>query len=172
MAQLAAAGIRKNGVNLMEKADIQQYLANILFLFAKQEGARTHEEQVLKEVCQRLGATDVDLEEAKALCGRETFSIRPVGATMDRLRNLEDLLDVAFADGTLVHIEKQAIPQFAKDIGLTKKQWDPMVAEAKRKLQDRNLREKPRIGINYAHLIIELSVNRKTALRSDSRAYL
>jgi hypothetical protein len=170
---LVPEAIWKTGVKPMEKALIRQYLANIMFLFKSQKRSHPNEQPVFQEICRRLRASEDDLQAAAALCADEAFAVRPVGSDSDRLANLRDFVAVAWADGVFMNLEKHTIRRFAKELGVTQAEMNKMVAEAKRQQKDGKkesegkrqgtglpaVGEEPRIGINYAHVLRELSVN-------------
>lgn len=163
----------------MDDKDLQQYLANILFVMKFDGPPSQDEKDAFAQVCDSLNAGDTDSRTAEELVVRPDFVMRPAGSSADRLRNLQDLVYVAIIDGELTDLERVKVIDFAKQVGITQKQMNRIVAEAKIRCQSRGNtvcdgREsadyepvvatpeiRPQIGINYKHVLQELSVNSK-----------
>ena len=119
----------------MSGANLIQYLANILLVGSADDKVVPAEGEATELIMNEIGATLDDLEKAAKFINDGSKRITPTGRLSDRVRNLEDMVLVAVADGELPEKEKRALLAFAKEIGLDREQVYLIVAEAKRRLR-------------------------------------
>jgi len=67
----------------------------------------------------------------------DDFKIKFPTCLSDRIKNLEDMLMVAYYDKTLQEMEKKIITSYAKHLDITKEQFQTIQQEVKKRLQDR-----------------------------------
>jgi uncharacterized tellurite resistance protein B-like protein len=119
----------------MNPSEFVQYLANVMSI-ARADGILSPtEETALSSVTAEIGAKKKDSKEAERLAAQPDFQSRPVGRHSDCVRNVEDMIFVALADGDLSEAEQRRIVAFASQIGISQEQIDKIVAEADRRVK-------------------------------------
>jgi len=115
----------------VKESDFAQYLANVVFV-AKADGVLSpDEEQAIHVIRIALGADNREIQRARTLLSKPRFALTPVGCFSEKVRNVEDMVYLALADGNLAESETQVIIEFAKQVNINQKQIDEIVSEAK-----------------------------------------
>ena len=117
---------------------IVTYLANIIKIAQMDGKLDPREQDAIGDICRRLGAEENDLAEAIKKVAQGKHPMTPVGRFSDKIRNLEDMLFVAMADGELSKPEKDEMLAFVKKISITQDQIKIILTETKLKI---NLRQ-------------------------------
>ncbi|MCK5850699.1 MAG: hypothetical protein KAH23_07255, partial [Kiritimatiellae bacterium] len=112
------------------------YLANVLSIACSDGKITPDEDKILKSIASRIGADVNTVEQAKKLLIKGNYVLQPLKVTTDRVRNIEDMVMVAMADGKLGESEAAPIEQFTDMLGITQKEMDSIVARAQAKLQE------------------------------------
>ncbi|MCK4626343.1 MAG: hypothetical protein KAV00_13580 [Phycisphaerae bacterium] len=115
----------------MQDSDIPQYLANVLYVARADGTLHPNEENTAEEIRAELKAKKRDFNQAQKMVSDPNFSLKAVGRYSEKIRNIEDMVFLAFADGELAESEKGLIVQFAREIGITQKQINEVLLEAK-----------------------------------------
>lgn len=113
----------------MTEAELVTCLTNVLSIAGTDNNLAAKEEQAIEKIRIQLSATKKHLQKAVARIYKGDYKITHVGRFSDQVRNVEDMLFVAMADGKLGSEEKKEIISFAKSLGLTQKQINRILAE-------------------------------------------
>ncbi|NOZ22002.1 MAG: hypothetical protein GXP25_13050 [Planctomycetes bacterium] len=109
--------------------DAAKYMANLLYV-AQLDGALNAKEGAgLDAIRAAIGVTQKDMGDATALLAEKNYQPTPAGRFSDQVRNLEDMIQLAVADGKMVHGEKKAIVAFATRVGVTQEQIDRILRQ-------------------------------------------
>jgi uncharacterized tellurite resistance protein B-like protein len=119
----------------MNSSELVQYLANVLSIARADGTLSPTEDAALSSIAAEIGAKKKDCRDAERVAAQPDFESRPLGRYSDRVRNIEDMLFVALADGGLSGAEQARILAFAKQIGISQEQIDKIVAEADRRVK-------------------------------------
>ena len=114
-----------------------QYLANIYYLARADKDFQVEEDYLLQDIAKGIGASYLETRKALDLSMADDFKIKLPAVFSDRIRNLEDMLMVAYYDKTLQEMEKKIITAYAKHLDITKEQFQTVQQEVKKRLQDR-----------------------------------
>lgn len=117
-------------MNLKEEQKIY-YLANLIAVSRIDGSVSPNETQAIDTAMKRIGAKMADLKKADAIVQSEGYVPTAVGSFSTRVANLEDMMLVSFADGTLDQAEKPVILAFAKMVGVTNEQLQLILSEIK-----------------------------------------
>ena len=98
----------------MNKAEQVRYLANLYYLLASDGAVDRVEEKVFEEIARDIGAGYFERREAMEMAKKEGLQVRLGGRLSERIRNLEDMLFLAYCDGALAPAEKKPIMDYAK----------------------------------------------------------
>ncbi len=112
-----------------------QYLANIYYLARADSNFQVEEDYLLQEIAKDIGAGYLETRKALDLSMADGFKIKFPTRLSERLRNLEDMLAVAYYDKKLHEMEKKIITAYAKHLDITKEQFDIIREETKKRLQ-------------------------------------
>jgi tellurite resistance protein len=115
----------------MTSTDLIQYLANVIHIVRADAQLSAAEVAALATVVADMGAKKKEHRDAESLAGQPTFQVRPVGRYSEQIRNIEDMVFVAVADGDYGQTEKASIVEFARQLGLTQEQVDRMASDAR-----------------------------------------
>jgi tellurite resistance protein len=116
---------------MVKESDFSQYLANVIYV-AKPDGVlSSSEEQAIEKIRIALGAGSREYQRARSLLTKSDFALTPTGCFSEKVRNVEDMVYLALADGELADSETRVIIEFAKQVNINQKQIDEIVAEAK-----------------------------------------
>jgi len=118
----------------MQKSDQEKYLSNISIISRLDGVLNSKEEDVIEKIRSEIGATKSILNQAIKNAQGEN-EIIPFQRFSDNIRNLEDMILVALADGELSENEKRSIAIFAKKIHLTQEQISIILQETKKRCQ-------------------------------------
>ena len=111
------------------------YLANVLSIACSDGKITPDEDKILKSIASRIGADVNTVEQAKKLLMKGDYVLQPLKVTTDRVRNIEDMVMVAMADGNLGTSEATPIEQFTDMLGITQQEMDSIVARAQARLE-------------------------------------
>lgn len=120
------------------------YLANVLTIACADGRLSRREEGILHVIAESIGASEADIEEAKSLLMRGDYRLIPLKVTAERLQNIEDMVMVAMADGSLSGHETTPIESFTDALGLTQKEMDSIVTRAQQRLRNKEFQAAPR----------------------------
>ena len=115
-----------------------QYLANIYHVARADGRVEVIEDSVTEVMAQGIGAGYLETRNALDLSAQKDFQVTFPPRLSERIRNLEDMLLVAYSDKELHNMEKKIIIDFAKQIGITQQQVTTIQKEAKTRLQNKN----------------------------------
>jgi uncharacterized tellurite resistance protein B-like protein len=114
-----------------------QYLANIYYLARADEQFEVEEDYLLQEIAKDIGAGYLETRKALDMSMADGFKIKFPARLSDRIKNLEDMLLVAYYDKKLHEMEKKIILTYAKHLDITKEQFETIREETKKRLQGR-----------------------------------
>lgn len=114
----------------MTSSDLIQYLANVIHIVRADSQLTPAEEAALAAVVGDIGAKKKEVKDAERLASQDEFQAKPMGRYSEQIRNIEDMVYVALADGDLGEAEKARIVQFAGLLGVTQGQVDRVASEA------------------------------------------
>ncbi len=120
---------------IMTQKEQIQYLANIYFLARADQQFDVEEDYLLLEIAEGIGAGYLETRKALDLSMAEDFKIKFPRERADQIRNLEDMLLVAFYDRKLHDMEKKIIVTYAKQLGIAQKEFDIIRKKAKARLK-------------------------------------
>ena len=115
----------------MTKEDKVPYLANVAFISTVDGEVTPLEANAIESIREEIGATKDDLHKALTAVAQGDYQITPIGRYSDRIRNLEDMIFVAIADGEFTKAEKPEVLSFAKSIKITQEQISEILNESK-----------------------------------------
>ena len=105
------------------------FLANIVFVACADGKLSASELGQLDSICTELKFKKGDFNAAKRLVEQGNYKMTPVGAFADRVRNLELILRVVYADDDLSEAEAAIVSDFCKAIGIYDDQLEKMRGE-------------------------------------------
>ena len=114
----------------MTSSELVQYLANVIHVSRTDTQLTAAEETALARIVADMGAKKKELKDAERLAAQPEFQAKPVGRYSEQIRNIEDMVFVALADGNLGEAEKASILEFARYMRATQDQVDRIAAEA------------------------------------------
>jgi tellurite resistance protein len=112
-------------------------LANIYYLARADEQFEVEEDYLLQEIAKDIGAGYLETRKALDMSMADGFKIKFPARLSDRIKNLEDMLLVAYYDKKLHEMEKKIILTYAKHLDITKEQFETIREETKKRLQGR-----------------------------------
>lgn len=117
------------------------YLRNIVFMARADEVVDIAENLLLQEVARRLGVDNAALSrllaEDRATQG---VDLRPLRRYSDRVRCIEDMLELAMVDGDVALNEKKVLLVAAQQAGISREVVQILVEEAHARRAERNLK--------------------------------
>ena len=117
----------------MKREETVGYLANIYSVVEADGNIARIEQRVFEEIAREIGAGYFErtkaIEESKSAEVPALLELR----WSDQIRNLEDMLFVAYCDGTLEPTEKQAIITYANFVNISQNQLSVIKADAKKR---------------------------------------
>ena len=122
----------------MRKEDIVPYLANVALVSVADGAFNPNEAKAIDSIRLEIGASEQELHEALNIVARGGLKVRPVGRFSDKVRNLEDMIFVSLADGTLDKKQKPEILSFAKAIKISQTQLTQLLSEAKLRIKEQS----------------------------------
>lgn len=124
----------------MTEAEIRAYLRNVVFVAKADEVVDITENLLLQDVCRALGGGRELLTE---LLGedRDTLAVdlRPLRRYSDRVRCIEDMLELALVDGDVALSEKKVLLVAAQQAGIAREVVQLLADEARTRRAERNL---------------------------------
>ena len=114
-----------------------QFLANVYYIARADENFQVEEDYLLQDIAKGIGAGYLETRKALDLSIAQGFKITFLGRLSDRIRNLEDMLLVAYYDKKLHYMEKEIIVDYAKHLGITKDQFETIRQETKKRLKEK-----------------------------------
>ncbi|MGA2915451.1 MAG: hypothetical protein ABSE89_05445 [Sedimentisphaerales bacterium] len=114
-----------------------QYLANIYYLARADNNFQVEEDYMLQDIAKAIGAGYLETRKALDLSMADDFKLKVPMRLSERIRNLEDMLMVAYYDKKLDEMEKKIITVFVKHLDITKEQFDTIQQEVKKRLQQK-----------------------------------
>ncbi|MBN1673403.1 MAG: TerB family tellurite resistance protein [Kiritimatiellae bacterium] len=118
----------------MNKADKVAYFANVFLIASADNKLEPTEHTVLSAVLAEIGADARVLEEAKQLITSGSYSVTLPRERQDQLKNIEDMVLVALADGSLDRRETAPIEKLTEAVRLVQADMDMIVARARARL--------------------------------------
>ena len=112
-----------------------QYLANIYYLARADENFEVEEDYLLQDIAKGISAGYLETRKALDLSMTSDFKIKFPARLSDRIKNLEDMLLVAYYDKKLHEMEKKIILTYAKHLDITKEQFEIIQNETKKRLK-------------------------------------
>lgn len=113
----------------VQEAKKLQYMRHLVRIASADKQLRPTEDLFLEEARKAIGASKAILKQAIESPGELDFAA--VARLSDRVRNLEDMLDLVLSDGELSDGEKSEFVTGAKQAGLTQELVNVMLAEAR-----------------------------------------
>lgn len=114
----------------MTSSDLVQYLSNVIRVVRADSQLTPAEETALATVVADMGAQKKEVKEAERLASQSDFQVKAVGRYSEQIRNIEDMVYVALADGDLGESEKTTIVELAQQLGVTQDQVDRIASES------------------------------------------
>lgn len=121
----------------MRAEHIPGYLANVLCVIQADGELSPSEERAFAEVCAESNAKKRQVKQAEKLVSESDFKPVPIGRYSEQIRNVEDMVLVAMADGDVSGPEKKRIASFALAVGVTKEQVNRILSECRSSVQAR-----------------------------------
>jgi len=112
-----------------------QYLANIYYLARADAQFEVEEDYLLQDIAKGIGAGYLETRKALDMSMADGFKIKFPARLSERIRNLEDMLLVAYYDKKLHEMEKKIILTYAKHLDISKEQFETIQNETKKRLQ-------------------------------------
>lgn len=122
----------------MTKEELKIYLANILLVIGADGQCDPVELETVSSICKSLSASEEDLKSAARAVEAGVHRLTPVGRFSDKIRNLEDMVEVSLSAGDLPDAEKRLILSFAKAINLTQQQINEIVKDIRKRFETAN----------------------------------
>lgn len=104
--------------SLGDPTPVHYYLANILAIVYSDGKLAPEEDQMLKQIKDRLKLKQNDLDIALKLIANGDYDCKLVGSYSQQIQNLEDMLRICLSDGELHDYEQQWVTYFSGMIGL------------------------------------------------------
>jgi len=111
------------------------YLANILLISGIDGVLTPLEAKAVEGICQEIGASEIDFQNALNTITQGDYKLRPVGRFSDKIRNLEDMFFVSLSDGELSKSEKPELLSFAKEVKISQNQLTEILTESKLRIK-------------------------------------
>ncbi len=118
--------------------DTRQYLRNLIVL-ARADGAiHPREVAVLERVSAEIGASPQELQSVRNELGEPQLEWAGLPRLSTRIRNLEDMVEVALADQQLSENERLFLIRAALEIGLSQEQANGVLREVAERVARRH----------------------------------
>ena len=117
-------------MNLSDEEKIA-YLANLVAVSRADGSASPNETHAIEAAQKQIRAKKIALRKADTLAQSDGFAPAVVGSFSARIANLEDMIAVSLADGSLDQAEKPVLLTFAKSIGITNEQLQLILSEVR-----------------------------------------
>ena len=113
-----------------------QYLANIWYVALVDGQAERIEDKMLDVIAKGIKAGYFETIKAKQRGAEEDFTLQYPSRLSDRIRNVEDMLLMAYADKKLESLEKKILIDYANSLDITKEQLAAIQQETKARIKD------------------------------------
>lgn len=120
----------------MKREETVDYLANIYAVVVADGSVDRIEQRVFEDIARDIGGGYFERKQAMERQDAMDLPVRLDLRWSDQIRNLEDMLFVAYCDGTLDPTEKQAIIKYANHLGISQTQLGVIKNEAKQRYAD------------------------------------
>jgi len=114
-----------------------QYLANVYHVARANGRVEMVEDRVVEDMAKGIGAGYLQTRKALDMSAEKDFSVKLPARLSERIRNVEDMLFLAYCDQELGDLEKKVIVDFATQIGMTQKQVNIIRKETKARLKQK-----------------------------------
>ena len=121
----------------MTEAEQIDYLANLFFVARLDGRVDSGEDALAETMAKGIGAGYLETRKAVDLSATSDYAIRISKRFSERVRNLEDMIHMAYHSDGLDADEKKTIIEFARNIGVTQTQLELVRKEAKKRLQEK-----------------------------------
>lgn len=131
----------------MTALNIVQYLANVITIIRANGKLTPAEDLAFVSICEDIGAKKKECKDAEKLALQDGYQATPTGRYSDSIRNIEDMIYVALADGEICDEEKMRIVVFAKQIDISQDQIDKIFSEVESRVKAQVIPQKcPKCG--------------------------
>ena len=120
----------------MTKEEKIQYLANLYYLIKIDGKVEDVEDRFLTKAASEIGAGPYYITHAKNTALEKGFSIQYPKRYSDRIKNVEDMLLLAYSDKRLHKLEKKIIQEYIKETSISKDQMKVIQKEAKERWRE------------------------------------
>ncbi len=120
----------------MTKEEKIQYLANLYYLIKIDGKVEDVEDRFLTKAAGEIGAGPYYITHAKNMALEKGFSIQYPKRYSDRIKNVEDMLLLAYSDKRLHKLEKKIIQEYIKEVSISKDQLKVIQKEAKERWRE------------------------------------
>ena len=117
----------------MKNEERVKYLANLYCVLIADDATDRVEETVFEEISRDIGAGYFERREAMEMAKNEGLQVQLADRLSQRIRNLEDMLFMAYCDDALAPTEKKLIMEYANSLGISQEQLKMVNEEAKRR---------------------------------------
>lgn len=117
----------------MKSEEATRYLANIYLVLASDNEVDRDEERLFEAIAREIQAGYSERRQAMRLADNQGVQTNVSTRWSERIRNLEDMIFVAYGNGVLEPLEKQAIVEYAKHLGIEQQQLDLVKKEVKQR---------------------------------------
>jgi uncharacterized tellurite resistance protein B-like protein len=122
----------------MNDSEAELYLANVVTASRASGTLTPDEEELLEEVRTSIKAKKSVLKAAVRRAEDHEVDLTQFARFSDRVRNLEDMIEMVLCDGQLDDSERTVVISAAKQIGITQEQLNLILKEAKRRRASRS----------------------------------
>ena len=117
----------------MKNEEAARYLANIYLVLASDNEVKRDEERLFEAISREIKAGYLERRQAMKLAENQEVQTNVSARWSERIRNLEDMIFVAYSNGVLEPLEKQAIVKYAKHLGIEQQQLNLIKKEVKQR---------------------------------------
>ena len=117
----------------MNKEEKVRYLANLYFLLLADGQVERAEEKEFEKIARDLSAGYFERKEAMEIAKNEGLQLHLPSRLSQRIRNLEDMLFLAYANDALDPAEKEPIMDYANHLGISQQQLNVIKQETKQR---------------------------------------
>jgi uncharacterized membrane protein YebE (DUF533 family) len=117
----------------MKNEEAARYLANIYLVLASDNEVKRDEERLFEAISREIQAGYLERRQAMELADNQRVQTNVSARWSERIRNLEDMIFVAYSNGVLEPSEKQAIVEYARHLGIEQQQLDLVKKEVKQR---------------------------------------
>jgi hypothetical protein len=121
------------GGGVMKNEEATRYLANIYLVLASDNEVNRDGERLFEAISREIQAGYLERRQAMKLAENQRVQTNVSARWSERIRNLEDMIFVAYGNGVLEPLEKQAIVEYAKHLGIEQRQLDLIKKEVKQR---------------------------------------